>query len=239
MDSKRVFIYEKLNDTSKFSKSIDEDGYMHLTGVFGVCGITNRNNRRYVKENYGSMVKRLQERIKTDGGILGELEHPNTMTISMENASHVVCGINIDESGVVTGEIKLLHTPKGKIAEEIVRGGLPLFISSRAQGTIDKNGVVTLEDLATYDIVSQPGFAQARLGLMEGLVQESLSDENVLVVAESIETNKENNNNEIMTQEEAKALLEKVDNLTKEVETLKEQLAANSKPDYRDRKSVV
>ena len=223
--SNKVFVYEKLSDTSKFAKSIDEDGYMHLKGTFGVCGVRNRNNRVYETSNYTSMVKRLQERIQQNGGILGELEHPNTMAISMENASHVITAIDIDEKGVVEGEIKLLHTPKGKIAEEIVRGGIPLFISSRAQGVVDKNGNVTLEDLATYDIVSQPGFAQARLNLTEGLVQESLSDDDMLVVMEKeeIEENKENKEENMENNEEIKNVT--FEELNEKIQSLEERLA--------------
>lgn len=234
--NEKVRIYEKLNDASKFTKSIDEDGYMHLKGVFGVCGIKNRNNRRYVTENYGLRVKELQERIKQDGGIPGELEHPNTMTISYENASHSIVGIDIDEKGVVTGEIKLLHTPKGQIAEEIVKGGLPLFISSRAQGSIDKNGVVTLESISTYDIVSQPGFAEARLHLNESLIVESEGEDGLLIVKED-EDNQDNKPND-MTQEETNKLMEEIQQLKTELATLKEQVNEN-KPDYGEMADAI
>ena len=216
--TKNCLIYETLNDVKSMDVQKSKDGLMHLSGVFGVCGVRNNNQRVYEHNNYAKMVENMQERIRK-APIPGELEHPQTMNITLENISHRIDSIKIDENGVVSGEITLLDTPKGKIAQAIVEGGLPLFISSRAQGQVNpKNGVVTLESLATYDLVGTPGFSQAEMHLNESLIAESLSD-NMFIITEK-ENNNEQNNQEDM---ELKEILEKMESLEAQVNELKEQ----------------
>ena len=234
--SKNCFIYETLNDVKTMNVKETKDGMMHLSGIFGVCGVRNNNSRVYETKNYAKMVESMQKRIEK-APIPGELEHPQTMNITLENISHRIDSINIDENGVVSGDITLLDTPKGQIAQAIVRGGLPLFISSRATGNVDpKSGIVTLENLQTYDLVGSPGFSQAELHLNENQVAESIC-ESVYYVMEKDEENeiekkeqkdseeiKENNDME-MTEilEQLKALSERVDTLEESNRALVEE----------------
>ena len=148
---------------------------VRLSGVFGVCGVRNNNRRVYNKENYGMMVEALQHVIETEG-CPGELEHPNSMNITLENVSHKIESIEMQPDGTIVGTILLLNTPKGQIAKAIVEGGLPLYISSRGAGSIDANGNVTLSTIKTYDLVGTPGFSQAKLSLKENQTYESLNE---------------------------------------------------------------
>ena len=234
-------ILETLNDVKMLESKRGADGLMRLEGVFGVCGVKNNNGRIYEAKNYAAMVTEMQHRIETEG-CPGELEHPNTMNITLENVSHKIESINIDENGVVTGTIVLLNTPKGQIAQSIVEGGLPLFISSRARGTVDRNGKVTLEELKTYDLVGTPGFSQARLELAKGQAFESLNENLGIIYDESEEINeekeKEENNMETV-QLESKInnlidqyhdLYESYLDLTKKYATLAESLNTEDAP---------
>lgn len=214
MSNRKCAIYETLSPVREMKTQTGSDGLMTLSGIFGVCGVRNNNQRIYETANYASMVKRLQERIAQDGAVPGELEHPQTMNITTENISHKITNIQIDEKGVVTGTIKLLNTPKGKIAQAIVEGGLPLFVSSRATGSIDKEGHVTLENLATYDLVGSPGFSQARMHLNENQVCESL-DENTTIIIDNTESENMdiNEKRESESGVDVQELLERIENL--------------------------
>lgn len=163
-------IFETLNSVSSSDNvqiSYGADGFMRLSGVFGVCGVRNRNERVYEYNNYKKCIDQLNVIIERDGGVAGEMEHPVDLNMHMENISHKVEALSIDENGVISGRICLLNTPKGLIAQEIVKGGLPLYISSRGFGDEDSNGNVKLEGIVTYDLVGTPGFEQAKLTLTE------------------------------------------------------------------------
>ena len=234
--SKNCFIYETLNGVDKMSVKRNDEGLIELSGVFGVCGVRNNNKRVYETSNYSKMVTEMQQRIKEVGGIPGELEHPQMMNITLENVSHKITAIDIDENGTVTGTIALLNTPKGQIAQAIVEGGLPLFISSRATGNVDsKTGAVTLERISTYDLVGTPGFSQARLHLNENQIVESV-DEGMFYIMEKeeqeetglVETNtiEEENNTieENMNMEELLSKFEAMETRINELEAANESL---------------
>lgn len=214
--SKNCLIYETLNGVKDLNVKRDGD-LMTLTGVFGVCGVRNNNQRVYETSNYSKMVTEMKNRIKEEGGIPGELEHPQMMNITLENVSHKITDINIDENGVVTGSITLLNTPKGKIARAIVEGGLPLFISSRATGNVDKSGNVCLEKIATYDLVGTPGFSQAKLHLNENQIAESINESNIYYITE-----KDTEKNEIDNNMELDEILEKMSTLEDRIKELEQ-----------------
>jgi len=210
---KNCLVFETLNSVYEMQSAKSNDGLMHLKGVFGVCGVKNNNARIYEAGNYGKMVAEMKERIKKSP-IAGELEHPQSMNITLDNISHKITDINIDENGVVSGEIVLLNTPKGQIAQSIVEGGLPLYISSRAQGSVDpRTSMVTLENLATYDLVGSPGFSQAELHLNEGMCAEAICESCGYIYEKN-----ENDNNNM-----DKEILERFEALENDVKLLKEQ----------------
>lgn len=157
-------------------------GMMLVEGVIGRVDSMNRNKRFYPKGEYQKHVDEMTNRIAESNGILGEMEHPKSMSINLNNVSHKMMEVRIDEDGFVKGKILLLDTPKGLIAQSIVRSGTPLPISSRGIGQTSNEGAVTLEYMSTYDLVGTAGFAETGLHP----VSESL-DENGKLISEMYE----------------------------------------------------
>ncbi len=224
-------VYETLGNITemKVKESLDNNE-IRLSGVFGVCGIKNGNNRVYSKENYGQMVESLQKTIATEG-CLGELEHPNSMNIDLNRVSHKVESVEMHEDGTITGTVVLLNTDKGRNAKAIVEAGVPLYISSRALGSIDESGNVTLTMLKTYDLVGTPGFSQASLHLSENQKFESLNESMCAIIFEGDDDTKpegEGDNNDNKDNKDNKTnmkdLKEAIDKLSEKVESLEAEL---------------
>lgn len=184
----KIKLFETLNSVLDMQITESQDNLLHLEGVFGVCGIVNNNNRIYTKENYAEMIEQLQDKISKHA-LLGEMEHSMSLTTRLDNVSHRIDSVSIDEDGVVHGSLTILKTPKGQIAEAIIKAGSPLYVSSKAVGTIDENNVVTLTHLFGWDLVGSPGFSEAEVNVKEGLKLESLND-NILIIKEEDEEEK-------------------------------------------------
>jgi hypothetical protein len=136
-----------------------------LEGVFAELDTLNRNQRIYKKDEYLKHLQYLRNDIKNGEPLLGELDHPEgRFEVKLKEASHRILDLWYDASkNVVMGKIELLNTPNGLLAQSIVDQGIPLHISSRAVGSVNKDNTVDIQQIYTYDLVCKPGFASAVL----------------------------------------------------------------------------
>lgn len=94
--------------------------------------------------------------------------------IALSNTSHRITKLWWEGDDVL-GEVQLLNTPKGKIAQELVLQGIPLGISSRAIGSVSKNeakGADEVQDdlqMICFDLVGTPSTEGAFLGMTKSL----------------------------------------------------------------------
>ena len=181
MEQKKLLIVERCD--ANLSQHTEEDDSIVLEGVFTTFNQKNRNGRIYESVDFLPHVENLQSAIASRS-LLGELDHPHNFETSLANASHVVESLKFDEQqNAIVGRIKLLHTSRGMDARALVKDGIPLHISSRAAGTVDESGRVRLQQLFTYDLVAEPGFANAVLTRVnEGLEANPISDESKAVL---------------------------------------------------------
>ena len=169
MKEKKLLIVERSNAPLNFTveqalnENNEDSDSIVLTGLFTSFNTKNRNGRIYESADFLPHVEALREQIESKR-LLGELDHPHGFEISLGNVSHVVESLEFDpQQNAIVGKIRLLNTTAGKEAQALVKDGIPLNISSRAAGTVDESGHVKLQQLFTYDLVADPGFANAQL----------------------------------------------------------------------------
>lgn len=152
-----------------------EDGKksLYITGPFLVYDRPNRNGRMYPKSIMEREVNRYNEQYVQTKRALGELGHPDTPTINLERASHIITELK-DDGNCYIGKAKILDTPYGNIVKNFMDSGVSLGVSSRGMGSLkpDNNGVNLVQDdfkLATAaDIVADPSAPGAFVnGIME------------------------------------------------------------------------
>ena len=147
---------------------------LYIEGVFLQGNIKNRNGRMYPIETLRKEVSRYNENHIQSGRALGELGHPDGPTVNLDRVSHKITGLKESGSNFV-GKAKILNTPMGKIASNLLDEGVKLGVSSRGVGSLKptREGYsVVGEDfmLATAaDIVADPSAPDAFVdGIMEG-----------------------------------------------------------------------
>lgn len=179
--AKEYLIIEKSAIDMKIVEESPDGKYIVLEGTFGEIGVRNKNKRIYSEEEYVPQVKSLQEKIG-NSRLLGELDHPKDFEITLSNVSHVIEKLQYDkETKKVTGRIRILNTPKGQIAQSLVRDKIPLHISSRAAGSVNEQGHVSIKKLITYDLVADPGFENARLNEVNEAKDYGFDDSTVFI----------------------------------------------------------
>lgn len=181
------------------NESFDSSGKKkyEFTGPFTPCDGTtkNRNGRIYDENTVLPHLAYLRDEIKKKGCILGELDHPdNRFEVSLKQVSHKITDLWFDEDKkMIMGKLELLDTPNGKTMKAIVDAGCPLFVSSRAAGSVLPNSHVSIQQIFTYDIVSSPGFEQCELNR----VNESMRPKITSFLNESISLLKKSKENNI------------------------------------------
>ena len=227
--------------SSQLSVAETENKDYILEGIFGQIDQKNKNNRIYTESEYVPQIEALQDKIKSSK-LLGELDHPQQFDISLKSVSHIIEELYYDkESKEVRGKIKLLDTDAGRQAKALVDAGVPLQISSRAAGAVESNGKVKIKQLFTYDLVADPGFANAELKRVNesygfddnsGLWIYEMNGENqeALEVAQEItETNIETNNNKNMAEfVKAEDFNKYSEYLANEIKSIKESIGATN-----------
>ena len=154
---------------------------LYLKGIMMQADLKNGNGRVYPLAEICKAVEEAQKRIKEGFNIMGELNHPDTLSINLDRVSHIITEVAMDGSNAI-GKMKLLNTPTGNIAKALIEGGVRLGVSSRGTGNVNESGGVSDFSFVTVDIVSQPSAPNA----YPDAVMESMGNKKVMSLAEAV-----------------------------------------------------
>ena len=132
-----------------------------VQGVLQRAGSKNQNGRVYPKHILERECKKYQAEFIDQHRALGELDHPESSVVNLNNVSHNVLKIWWDGDDL-KGAVQILETPSGNILKALFKAGITLGISSRGLGSVKElrnEGTVEVQEdfeLICWDFVSNP-----------------------------------------------------------------------------------
>jgi len=130
---------------------------LYMKGICIQGGVRNANQRVYPVNEIGRAVKTLSEQIQGGYSVLGEVDHPEGLTVNLDRVSHMITEVWMDGPNGY-GKLKILPTPMGQIIRTMLESGVKLGVSSRGSGNVkeDGSGEVSDFEIITVDVVAQP-----------------------------------------------------------------------------------
>ena len=138
-------------------------GRLIVNGVLQRAEAKNQNGRIYPKETLVREANKYSSEFIKEKRALGELDHPDSSVVNLNNVSHNVLEMAWKGDDLV-GKVEVLGTPAGNILKELFKSGIRLGISSRGMGSVKevmREGDSTLQvqpdfELIAFDFVSNP-----------------------------------------------------------------------------------
>ena len=142
----------------------ENNGKLVVKGVLQRAEAKNQNGRVYPREILVRESKKYDENFVKQNRALGELDHPDSSVVNLQNVSHNVKEMHFEGDNLV-GTVEILTTPSGNILKELFKNGIKLGISSRGLGSVEvvreSNGDQVSKvgddfELIAFDFVSNP-----------------------------------------------------------------------------------
>ena len=150
----------------QINESIKNNGRLVVKGVLQRAEAKNQNGRVYPRETLMREAKKYAEIQIKERRALGELDHPDSSVVNLNNVSHNIMEMHWNGDDLL-GTVEVLGTPAGNILKELFKSGIKLGISSRGLGSVeelgeaDEKGTPTVKvkddfELIAFDFVSNP-----------------------------------------------------------------------------------
>ena len=163
-------------------QAIKENKPLIVSGVLQRAEAKNQNGRIYPKDILDREIQNYIDGPIADNRAMGELDHPESSVINLQNVSHTVKDCWWDGDDVV-GKVEILNTPAGNILKALFASGITVGISSRGMGSVEENlreGTLEVQDdfeLLCFDFVSTPsthGAFMSPQSLSEGKIKQPI-----------------------------------------------------------------
>ncbi len=149
---------QQINESMK-----ENNGKLIVKGVLQRADAKNQNGRVYPKEILTREAKNYSQNFIKQSRALGELDHPDSSVVNLQNVSHNVTEMHFEGDSLL-GTVEILTTPSGNILRELFKNGIKLGISSRGMGSVEQvqeadGQVMKVGDdfeLIAFDFVSNP-----------------------------------------------------------------------------------
>lgn len=160
----------------KESPNKDSEPRLFIEGVYMQHTNSNKNKRRYSKEEMVSEVSRyITESIDT-GSAVGELNHSSSPEINLDRVCHRVISLKPEGTSYIGKSMVTNSTPSGKILEGLIQDGVRIGMSTKALGQVEDSsgdGGSTINDVKNFmligvDAVHDPSCTEAFVnGILE------------------------------------------------------------------------
>ena len=150
---------EQINESLK-----ENNGKLVVKGVLQRANAKNQNGRVYPMEILQREAKNYDEGFIKQKRALGELDHPDSSVVNLQNVSHNITEMHWEGDNLL-GTCEILTTPSGNILRELFKNGIKLGISSRGMGSVEAieeaDGKPAMKvgkdfELIAFDFVSNP-----------------------------------------------------------------------------------
>lgn len=166
-------ITELYDEVELIKEDKDDQKNLYIKGIFAQSNIVNRNKRMYPKAHMESAVQRYVDNYVSKHRALGELNHPQRMTVDPERACMLITELNWDGNNVI-GKAKITSTPIGQVVRGLIMDGVNIGVSTRGGATVAlREGVSHVGPdfvLNAIDVVTDPSGPDCFVnGIMEGV----------------------------------------------------------------------
>jgi len=158
-------LYEYLSFDRAHVQLLEEDNKVGgkdlcMKGIFIQGDVRNQNQRVYPVREIARAVNSITEKLSGGQSVMGELDHPEELSINLDRVSHLITEMWMDGADGY-GKLKIVPTPMGNIVKTLLQSGAKLGVSSRGSGNVGDDGAVSDFEIITVDIVAQPSAPNA------------------------------------------------------------------------------